>query len=174
MSEDVKEETIEEKIEEDIQDVDENSSTNIYEIGYILVPTIAEENLSVEVTKIKDFLEKQKASFISEEFPKMIELTYEMQRSIENKKQKFTNGYFGWVKFEVEKSQTKIIKETLDKNENIVRYIFIKTVRESTLSTRRSYNKGEGSKRTYVEKVEENLPFNEEVLDKEIEALVAE
>jgi hypothetical protein len=40
-----------------------------------------------------------------------------MTRSILNKKQKFSYGYFGWVKFECTTAVARIIKDLLDKNE---------------------------------------------------------
>ena len=151
----------------------ENVGRNgVYEVGYIMVPSIAEENLGGEVSSFKDSLTNLGVSFISDEYPKMMELAYEMTRSIENKKQKFSYGYFGWVKFECNTEAAKVIKEALDKNEKLVRYLMIKTVRESTMSQRRAYGKQEGAKRHFTPKVEENVPLNEEVIDKEIDALV--
>jgi len=145
---------------------------SVYEVGYIMVPTIAEENLGGEVTAFKDTLTEQGVSFISDEYPKMMELAYEMSRSIANKKQKFSYGYFGWVKFECTTAQAKVIKEGLDKNEKLVRYLMIKTVRESTMSTKRPYGKTDGAKRRSTPRVEETGPINEETIDKEIDALV--
>lgn len=155
-------------------DIEEDVRLSVYEIGYLMVPTIAEENLAAEVTSFKDFLSSNGVSFISEEFPKMIELAYEMTRSVNNKKQKFSYGYFGWVKFECTTDQAKVIKEALDKNENIIRYLFIKTVRENTISPKRMY-RGESKRRgTTKQSKETDLPIDEEVIDKEIEALVEE
>lgn len=145
----------------------------VYEVGYIMVPSIAEEGLGAEVTVFKDFLTANGAVFIADEYPKMTELAYEMSRSIANKKQKFSYGYFGWVKFECTPAQAKIIKGLLDKNEQLVRYILIKTVRESTMSPKRQYGKSEGSsKKRYTPKTEEVVPINEETIDEEIDALV--
>jgi ribosomal protein S6 len=144
---------------------------SVYEVGYLMVPTIAEENLGAEVTEFKDALKEQGVSFISDEYPKMIELAYEMSRSIANKKQKFSYGYFGWVKFECTPAQARVIKDALDKNEKLVRYLLIKTVRESTMSSKRPYGKPEGAKRRTT-RSEKTGPINEEVIDKEIDALV--
>lgn len=144
---------------------------SVYEVGYIMVPTVAEENLGGEVTTFKDTLSEQGVTFISDEYPKMMELAYEMSRSIANKKQKFSYGYFGWVKFECTTAQAKVIKDMLDKNEKLVRYLMIKTVRESTMSSKRPYTKEGGSKRRTT-KTEDAGPINEEVIDKEIDALV--
>lgn len=161
-----------EKIIVDDGDVETDSKVSIYEVGYIMVPSIPEENLGGEVTMLKDSLGEKGATFISDEYPKMMELAYEMSRSIANKKQKFSYGYFGWVKFEATTENAKVIKDYLDKNETLVRYLMIKTVRESTMSPKRAYGKTEGMKRRSTPRVEESMPINEEVIDKEIEALV--
>lgn len=147
----------------------------IYEVGYIMVPTIAEENLGAEVTEFKDTLIEKGAVFISDEYPKMTELAYEMARLIDNKKQKFSYGYFGWVKFECSTIQSKAIKEILDENEKIVRYLLIKTVRESTMSPKRPFGRQDGMKRRETPRVKEVAkPIDEKVIDKEIDALVVE
>lgn len=152
-----------------------DTKSGVYEVGYIMIPTIAEENLGAEVTELKDSLTKCGAVFISEEYPRSLELAYEMSRSINNKKQKFSNGYFGWVKFECTTTEAKVIKDLLDKDEKLVRYLLIKTVRENTISPKRSYGKQDGSKRKVGQKKEENAEqIDEEVIDKEIDALVLE
>jgi len=144
----------------------------VYEVGYLMLPSIPEENLGEEVTLFKDMFIENGAVFISDEYPKLIELAYEMTRSINNKKQKFSYGYFGWVKFECSTATAKIIKNILDKNEKLVRYLMVKTVRENTMSVKRSYSKQDGARRRPAPKTEEAEVINEETIDKEIEALV--
>lgn len=167
---------MEEKEKEVVEERERESRLGIYEVGYLMVPTIAEENLGAEVTEFKDTLIEKGVSFISDEYPKMLELAYEMTRSIDNKKKRFSYGYFGWVKFECTAEQTKAIKEMLDKNEKLIRYLLIKTVRESTMSSKRPYGKQDSSKRkvssSKTEEVVEKI--DEEVIDKEIDALVVE
>ena len=157
---------------EEVLDEEKESHVSVYEVGYLMLPTIAEENLGEEVILFKDMLTENGAVFISDEYPKLIELAYEMSRSIMNKIQKFSYGYFGWVKFECTTDQAKTIKEILDKNEKLVRFLMIKTVRENTMSVKRSYSKQDGGKRRSVSKTKEETPMNEETIDKEIDALV--
>jgi len=159
------------KVEENVEE-EKEVRLSVYEVGYLMVPTIAEENLGEEVTSFKDMFIEKGAVFISDEYPKLMELAYEMTRSILNKKQKFSYGYFGWVKFECTTATARIIKDLLDKNEKLVRYLMIKTVRESTMSVKRPYGKQDGSKRRFTRKVEEVEVINEETIDKEIDALV--
>lgn len=160
------------KLEEGVEK--KEGRTCVYEVGYLMVPSIAEENLGQEVTLFKDSLSGSGAIFISDEYPKLIELAYEMSRSILNKKHKFLNGYFGWVKFECTTEEAKSIKMDLDKNEKLIRFLMIKTVRENTMSIKRPYGKQDGSKRrpSVSKAVEATAPINEEVIDKEIDALV--
>jgi ribosomal protein S6 len=149
--------------------------TGVYEVGYIMVPTISEENLGEEVSLFKDSLTKIGATFISDEYPKMLELAYEMSRSINNKKQKFSYGYFGWVKFECSTMEAKVLKDMLDKNEKLVRYLLIKTVRENTMSIKRSFMRQDGGRKKIAPKSEEaSEKIDETVIDKEIDALVLE
>jgi ribosomal protein S6 len=156
---------------EGLEDDEKDIHLSIYEVGYLMLPTIAEESLGGEVTLFKDSISLKGGVFISDEYPKLIELAYEMSRSIMNKKQKFSYGYFGWVKFECTTADAQIIKADLDKNEKLVRYLMIKTVRENTMSVKRSY-KQDGIKRRSTKAREDATPINEETIDKEIEALV--
>jgi ribosomal protein S6 len=147
----------------------------VYEVGYILVPTIAEENVGGEVTLLKDMLTAEGAAFIADEYPKMMELAYEMTRAIANKKQKFTNGYFGWVKFEMSREGIVAAKAALDKNESDIRFLITKTVRESTMSPKRTYTKeGAHKRKTPAKEGEPVEAINEATIDKDIEALVVE
>jgi ribosomal protein S6 len=161
-------------VEENASDEEKEIRLSVYEVGYLMIPTIAEENLGGEVTLFKDIFTENGATFISDEYPKLIELAYEMQRSIDNKKQKFSYGYFGWVKFECTTEQVKEIKDILDKNEKLIRFLMIKTVRENTMSVKRSYNKQDSRRRSSQKTKEEVSPINEETIDKEIDALVVE
>ena len=160
-----------EEVEENVGD-EKEIRLGVYEVGYLIIPSIPEENLGGEVTIFKDMFLEQGATFVSDEYPKLIELAYEMSRSIENKKQKFSYGYFGWVKFECTTDQAKAIKGILDKNEKLVRFLMIKTVRENTMSVKRSYSKQDGPRRRPVQKHEEINAADEEIINKEIEALV--
>lgn len=155
----------------------ENKMT-IYEVGYLFVSTIAEENVGGEVTRLKDEIAKHGGVFISDEYPKLIDLAYEMTRSISNKKAKFSQGYFGWVKFELPTENALVLKDALDQDESIIRFIMIKTVRENTLAPKRSYSKdskkksSSGTKSSTKDEPKEEI--NEETIDQDIEALVVE
>jgi ribosomal protein S6 len=151
----------------------QESKSKIYELGYLLVPTIAEENVAAEVQTIKSVLEKHDAIFITEDFPKLNTLAYTMAKTVGSQKDKYDKGYFGWVKFETSAPQIPFIKAELDKNEHILRFMTINTVRENTLISPKMNFKSQldGEK---DKKPEEGIPVSEAELDKTIENLVVE
>lgn len=156
--------------------MENDKKMTIYEVGYLFVPTIAEENVGGEVTRLKDVITKYGGVFISDEYPRFMDLAYEMVRTISNKKAKFNQGYFGWVKFELPTDEALSLKSALDQDESIIRFIMIKTVRENTLAPKRSYAKSETKKRASRSKSQEEPKeeINEETIDDDIEALVVE
>ncbi len=146
----------------------------VYELGFQLVPTIADEHVASQMDAIKATISKHKGVFISEDFPKLKPLAYTMAKTIGSKKQKFDQAYFGWVKFETASNNIPSLKTELDKNENILRSMIIVTVRENTLVSQRiAYRPGapvDGEKA----KEEGAKPVSIEELDKTIENLVVE
>lgn len=111
----------------------ENSDSLVYEIGFQLISTISAEEAEKTFGDLKLVLEKRGAEFISEGLPELRDLAYEMSKKIAGKYQKFTKGYFGWVKFVLDKSNVVELQKTVEVMENVLRFFIIKTVRENTL-----------------------------------------
>jgi len=55
-------------------DVGADTNSRVYELGYLLVPTISEENLPVMYGNIKELVSSFSGELISDEMPKMIPL----------------------------------------------------------------------------------------------------
>jgi len=105
---------------------------NVYEVGYLLLPSVPAEKVSAEADGLKALIEKNKGSIISDEFPKLRPLAYMMAKQIDGVRHKCTEGYFGWVKFEIESAALPVIKAALDTHPKMLRYLLVKTVRENT------------------------------------------
>lgn len=146
----------------------------IYEIGYLILPTVAEEKLAPEVSKLKEILEEVKAEVISDEYPVLISLEYEMTKRIDTKNMRFSQGYFGWVKFEAQPEDIETVKKQFDLNKVILRHIIISTVRENTINSKKPLvsNLVSRSSRTPKVVVEDALPIDEEAVDEQIDKLV--
>ena len=138
----------------------------IYEVGFHIATTLPEEKLAGEVTKIKDVLVKAGADTISEEFPKRMQLAYTIEKKTHGGTIKHDSVYFGWIKFEIESDKIAEIKEDLDHNENIVRFIIVKTVRENTMPVKNfSVKNSEESGEEKQEMTEEDAEKIDESID---------
>jgi ribosomal protein S6 len=155
----------------------EVTDARVYELGYLLVPTIAEEDLSVNYGNLKELVASLLGQVISDDMPKMMTLAYPMLKVTENVRSKFDTAYFGWIKFKMDAEKILELKKHLDLDPLFLRFIIVKTVKENTLASKRfvgggQYRRGPVVKK-YTEKVEPAIPINKEEVDKEIEALVA-
>ena len=158
--------------------MEENTQAkNIYELAVLFVSTIPEEAIAGRFGDLKATLEKSGAVFISEDMPRPIELAYEMSRIIANKKTWFDHGYFGWVKFELDAAQVAEIKPILERNEEIIRFLIVRTVRENTVTGKHVFSTAAGAmRRRNAERKEEApaTPLSKEEIDAQIDALVVE
>ncbi|MDQ5953090.1 MAG: small subunit ribosomal protein [Patescibacteria group bacterium] len=144
----------------------------VYEIGYNLISTISEEEVSKQVGALKDKITSLGGEIISEENPNLIKLAYEMIKEIDNKNVRFSSAYFGWVKFELEPASIADIEKFAKTNNSVLRHIIIKTVRESTMYSAKLAKPA--SKKPADAETEGVAPINEAEVDKKIEELVEE
>ena len=121
----------------------EGDTTTIYELGYHITTTLPEEKLPAEVSAIKAVLENAKVEVIAEEYPKHTALAYTIVKKNQSGTIKSNDAYFGWVKFAVASSEIEAIKTAFDANDNIIRFIIVKTVRENTMPVKPVAPKGE-------------------------------
>lgn len=145
----------------------------VYEIGYHLLPTLMEPDLPVEVSKIQSAVSERNGTIISEGFPQLRQLAYEIKKAIDTKYHSYSKAYFGWIKFEIDRSEIGDIENFLKTNPNILRHIVIKTVRENTFympkaPTHRKEHQKDEITREPAPKVE----ISEEEIDKSIDELV--
>ena len=89
-------------------------------------------------------------------------------------RRKFDKAYFGWVKFEMDNKDIAAVKKSLDANENVLRFLLIKTVRENTLYGSKLVAAEEVAKKKATVKKEEKAPASQEEIDKSIDELIKE
>ena len=145
----------------------------VYEVGYHIVPIVAESDLGIRVTAIRDMIEGAGGSMIADEYPKHMELAYPIVKIAANKRAIHHSAYFGWMKFEVEPQGAKAIDLKLKADDLILRYIVVKTVRENTMVPKKVLQQKRGEDGKADEKpVEEKPIMTEAEIDKTIEDLV--
>jgi ribosomal protein S6 len=110
---------------------EERKESTVYEIGYLVLPSIPEDSLDALVTKITHTFEKAGGTRIDGEAPFMQELAYEMSKVSGARKYVVHEAYLGWVKFELEPSAIEAVKAEIEKMEEILRILVIKAPRET-------------------------------------------
>jgi len=147
------------------------NDNRIYEVGYLVLPTLPEDKVAAAVGDLKAALEKSNAVVISDENPRVTRLAYSIEKVIDNKKNKFDTAYFGWVKFEAPAEAAQDLKGSLDRNEKFVRFMIIKTVRENTMAPKKVF-RPEGARRPSTkDEGAEAVEMDKEAVDKKIEEL---
>lgn len=148
----------------------------IYEIEYHLIPTLTE----VEVTTAVDSLRKVlgQAEIIKGEAPVKIPLAYVIERRGQGKREKYSEAYFGFIKFATEKENIAALEQYLRATHEVLRHLLIETVREDTSTIpRRAVFTSDRLEGTTIQKpvgeVEVSAEISEADLDKSIDAIVA-
>jgi len=162
---------------EKVETLEKEGGLQVYELGYHIVSTVAEENVPAEAEALKAIVLQDGGSLISEGEPKLINLAYSMTKSVADVKKKFTSAYFGWIKFETKSELMPTIKKAVDAYPNVLRYLLIKTVRENTLfvpklNVRTGEKEAPKAKKSI--KVEEKKATSVEELDKTIDELIVD
>ena len=98
-----------------------------------------------------------------------------MEKTINNKIERFKDGFFGWLKFELAQGDVSAIDAKFRLREDVIRHLLISTVRENTIASKRPMSSRRGAKGTETEAKEGDAPaMSKEDIDREIEALVTE
>lgn len=140
----------------------------LYEIGYLLQANLEESAVLDFFGKLKNIIAEKGGLIISEGKNKKQTLAYPI------KKEKV--ALFNWIKFSVKPGSIKEIKEYLNKQSPLLRFIIVKTTEEkpTTIPTIKP-------KRTPIKKTRrsftpdsETPKIKEEEIDKKIEELLGE
>lgn len=153
---------------------EEGNDNSVYELGFLLVPAITEEKLAETFGMIKNVILENDATAVSEEFPKLLTLAYTMEKTINNKIERFKEGYFGWIKFEMPGEHTAKLEAKLRLRDDVIRHLLTKTVKENTIASKRGFGvrRRPGGKDEVKDANGAAPEMSKEQIDREIEALV--
>ncbi len=161
----------------DVVETDDDREPRRYEIGYLLSPIVAAENVSATVeTLIRGAILVAGGQVIVGEEPKLIPLAYPIRQTVENKNLSFQEAYFASLHFTV--TPEKIIE--LDKafrfSPSVLRFLIIESPKpveeprhrpkEDAPSSERSTRFAKGGEPTGVE-------MSQADMDREIDSLLA-
>jgi ribosomal protein S6 len=106
----------------------------VYEVGYLILPSLAEEKLSTVVEKIKAAFERAGGKELDGEAPFLQDLAYTMSKTVGASRYVVNEAYLGWVKFELEPSKALEVKAELEKIDELLRFLLIKAPKETSFS----------------------------------------
>src|SRR3989344_854385 len=150
------------------------NTTPVYEIGFHIVPTVGEEGVSAVVESVRKALGD--AEIISEGFPKKITLAYQVERATQGKREKYTESYFGHIKFAMQRDGITAFTTAMHTMDPILRFLIIETVREdiATAPRRAVFTSDRLEGKTLEKPVaapEKAAEVSDAELDKSIEAM---
>ena len=157
-------------------EVIEEGSERVYELGYLLVPNVEEVDVPVLYGNLKETVSSYGGASIADEMPKMIQLAYPMTKVVSNVRNKYNTAYFGWIKFTMDSEKVVELKKKLDLDPKIIRFLILKTVKENTIAAKRFVRGDMAHRRNGNKKNDdaiEAVPINKEEIDKEIDAMVS-
>jgi ribosomal protein S6 len=144
----------------------------IYEVGFLIIPTVNEDGLAARVAAIREAINSINGTVIAEGAAKKIDLAYPMTKVAQNKRATYTSAYSGWFKFEAEPKGAKEVAAAVKADEDVLRFLLVKTVREDTMAPRKLFAKkkeGEEAEDTEVAPV-----VSDADIDASIDKLIAE
>jgi ribosomal protein S6 len=153
-----------------------NDEQAVYEVGFHVVPAVGEEGVAQAVEVVRKALGQ--AEIVSEHFPVKTTLAYTVERAEAGKREKFTESYFGNIKFVTEREAIPGIEAALRAMPNILRFLLIETVREEVVAAPRravfasDRLEGQTLQKPAAHTQEKPGQVSEEELDKSIDALV--
>jgi ribosomal protein S6 len=113
---------------------EDHKEIQVYELGYLVLPSIPEESLSDVVATLQGIVKKSGGVEIASEDPIKIDLAYTMSKVVGARKYVANDAYIGWMKFEIEPSSVEAIKVDVEKLDEILRCLLIKAPRESAFT----------------------------------------
>lgn len=151
-----------------------NDVLPVYEIGYHVVPTVGDEGVAKVVDAIRAALKD--AEIISEGFPQKMTLAYMIERAAQGKREKYTESYFGFIKFATDRETFAAAKAKVETMPQVLRSLIIETVREDLMQQKqRAVFASDRLEGKTLEKPatapEKGGEVSQEELDKSLEAL---
>ncbi|MFC1756726.1 30S ribosomal protein S6 [Patescibacteria group bacterium] len=106
-----------------------STDKNIYEIGYLLKTNLKDEDVLAFSEKLRNIITEKSGLVINEGKVKKEILAYPIKKEL--------TAFFNWIKFSISTKLSSVeeIKEYLDKQEQLIRFLIIKATREDQKPT---------------------------------------
>lgn len=113
---------------------EDRKENQVYELGYLLLPSLVEESLSDAVQAIKGIIKKAGFAELDSEDPLRMDLAYTMSKTIGARKYIVDEAYIGWVKFEGEGTSLAEVNTAVTALDEVLRFLIVKAKRETVFT----------------------------------------
>jgi ribosomal protein S6 len=113
---------------------DLKEAQTVYELGYLVLPSIAEDSLGNVVESLRSIIAKSGCTEIAGEAPIKQDLAYTMSKTVGASHYVVNDAYLGWIKFECEPGAVLKVKSAVEKIDEILRFLLVKAPRETTFT----------------------------------------
>lgn len=112
---------------------DTNETTEIYEVGFLLAPTIPEDQVTAIDNDMHEKITEAGGEIVASQSPEMRELSYEIEVKDEGEKRQFTRGQFGWVQFSLNPADVDAVEKIFITSDEVIRHLLV-TVDEEAVA----------------------------------------
>ncbi len=105
--------------------------SQVYELSYLILPSIPEEKVGEVVDSMKEVVSSEGGKELDGEAPFKIPLAYEMSKVVGSSRYVLNDAYLGWFKFEIDGEKALAIKTAIEKMSEVVRFLLVKAPRET-------------------------------------------
>jgi len=152
------------------------SKKNLREVAFHVLPTLEEGAVGAVVERTRALIEKDGGSVSLVETPKRMTLAYPIERSTPGKHEKYSESYFGYIRFSAEPQVVAALQTALQADEEVLRFLVTEAIEIEERALRAVFAsdrlEGETIKKPVSSTEETHAKVSDEELDKSIEALV--
>jgi len=145
----------------------QENEPRIYEVGYLLVPTLSSDALPETAGRLKDVIRDVGGVILAEGEPKMKNLAYKIGKVVEHSRSSFETAYFGWILFTAPPEGAVAVKSAYDVASDVLRFLILKGTKEDLTPKKKKPQTVKPRQRSEAEAV-----ASAEDIDKAIDELV--
>lgn len=137
-------------------------NTKLYELGFHIIPTAGADKAAEVFSVITKIINEKEGAVLKTSEPKAMKLAYTIVTKIAAKNETFKETFFAWIKFTATSENIEEIKVEIASNEDVIRYIIVKTVDDEEHSTTKLVTEKETEEELNAEGNEEVKVTSEE------------
>ena len=146
-----------------------------YEFAFHVLPTVADGEVAGVVDDLKKLIKTHGGEVFDEEAPQRFTLAYEIRTSVEGRHVRFTNSWFGWIRFALTREELVKMEEELSHRVDILRHMITRLTREEVAHPFRVFEKKVEHATVLLSEAdsEEAVEVSEEDLNKSLEGITS-